>query len=144
MRIDPYFDTQRCIDRLFEVYKKHGSIIIACDFDETIFPFHNPDDRFDGVIQTLQQCSELNWDIVIFTSGLNERHDTMREYCNANGINIRGININVKPEINFGRDGAKIYYNILLDDKAGLWQATCILNGVVERVLHEKLIQNQN
>lgn len=144
MRIDPYFNTKLCVNRLYEVYKKHGSIIIACDFDETIFPFHSPDDKFHGVIEVLQQCSELDWDIVIFTSGLNERHDFMRQYCNESGINIRGININTRPEINFGRDGAKIYYNILLDDKAGLGQSTQILKEVVERVFQEKLIQNQN
>lgn len=131
---DPYFDTQICVERLYNVYKKHGNIIIACDFDETVFPYHNPNDKFEGVVNLLRECSDLNLDIVIFTSGLNERNDFMRQYCKERGIILRGININTNENIIFGREGAKIYYNILLDDKAGLGQAYEILKLTVEKI----------
>lgn len=133
---DPYFDTEICVERLFQVYQKHGNIIIACDFDETIYPFHNSSDKFDRVIYLLQECSDLNFSIIIFTSGLNERHEFMRQYCENNDIKISGINENL-PDMKFGRDGAKIYYNILLDDKAGLGQAYEILRKTINKLKYE-------
>jgi hypothetical protein len=130
---DPYFDTQLCIDRLYKVYQKHNNIIIACDFDETIYPFHNPSEKFEKVIELLQECSKLNLTIIIFTSGLNERHIFMREYCQNLDINIYGINKNV-DSMKYGREGAKVYYNILLDDKAGLGQSYQILKETISKI----------
>lgn len=133
---DPYFDTERCVERLFQVYQKHSNIIIACDFDETIYPFHNPNDEFTKVIELLRVCSNMELTILIFTSGLNERHELMRQYCENNNIKISGINENL-PDMKFGRDGAKIYYNILLDDKAGLGQAYEILTKTINKIKYE-------
>lgn len=130
---DPFFSTRRCVKRLFEVYKKHKSIIIAVDFDETIYPYHDFNNRFPKLIKLLEECSKNNLEIIIFTSGLNSRHHLMREYCNINNIKISGINVN-SQDLKFGGNGAKLYYNILLDDKAGLAQSYKILKKTLKLI----------
>ena len=37
----PYMNEQKCFDRLKSDYEKHGKIIVAFDFDNTIFDYIN-------------------------------------------------------------------------------------------------------
>ena len=37
---DPYLDNNLCVDRLVENWKQHGKIIIAFDFDNTIYDYY--------------------------------------------------------------------------------------------------------
>lgn len=130
---DPFLHTDFAVNRLFEQYKRTPRLIVACDFDETLYDFHNKGYKFPHVIQLLKRCNYHNFYIVIFTSSLKSRHEFIRYHCEQIGIKIDGINENV-VETPFGQDGAKIFYNIFLDDRAGLGQACEILEKTLDLI----------
>jgi hypothetical protein len=134
--MDPYFDTQRCIKRLLDEYHKHGKLIIAIDFDDTVFDYHQNGHEHDGVINMLKRCQALDFWMVVWTAAPEERHDSQVQYLNNLGITIHSVNENPLP-LPYGNHG-KIYYNLLLDDRAGLGQAFNILSQVVSEIEEEK------
>jgi hypothetical protein len=134
---DPYFSHEYSVERLLAVYNKHKTIIIALDFDETFYDCHKKEYTFSKVISLIKECNELNFTIIIFTASKVGRYPLMLDYCNQIGIKIDGINVNPSglPE-GMGTNG-KIYYNLLLDDKAGLYSAYLILRETVMRIKAE-------
>lgn len=129
---DPFFDTSRCVDRLFTQYLKHGRLIVATDFDETVKDYYQKGDTYPAVIGLLRRCTKLGFLIVVFSSSPRSRHDEIRAYMASIGVRCDGINENV---INWhhGTEG-KIYFNVLLDDKSGLFQAFEILRLTIARI----------
>lgn len=134
-KFDTYFDTKYAADRLYAEWQKHPKLIIACDFDDTVYDTHKKGHTFDMVIGLLRECKKLGFYVVCFTASKVERYDLIREHYKSLGIEIDGINQNV-IELPFGNNG-KIYANIFLDDRAGLFQAVTILTMVVERIKRE-------
>jgi len=130
--LDTFFDIKTCIDRLYCEWKKHPKLIIAVDFDDTVFDFHNRNQVHDNVINLLHECKKEGFYIVVFTASKPERYDFIKDYMEMKGIEIDGINKNV-IELPYGNNG-KIYYNILLDDRAGLFQAVTILTSVLFKI----------
>lgn len=130
---DPYFDRENCIKRLSAEYAKHGQLIVALDFDDTIFDFHKKGSTHEAVIGLINECQDLGFHIVIFTASPKERYDFIREHCATVGIKPKAINENALPELKYGQNG-KIYFNILLDDRAGLWEAYMTLRAVVNAI----------
>lgn len=128
-----FLNTEDSVDRLCNVYAKHGNIIVATDFDDTVYPFHSKDD-FSYILELLKRCSQLGFPIVVYTSAIPERYAFMVDYLNSHHIRVSGINRNVSEDIPYGKGGAKIYYNILLDDKAGLGQACTILEQFLLKI----------
>ncbi len=135
---DPYLETKFAANRLFTEWKKHGRLIVACDFDDTVFDFHNTKDgeskySHEYVISLLQDCQALNFYITIFTASAPARWNAIRVYmkekCN---IEITGVNVNPIP-LPFGNNG-KMYYNILLDDRAGLGQSVKVLEFTIQLI----------
>lgn len=132
---DPYFITDRCVDRLYEQWKKTPKICVAVDFDDTLFDFHQKGFEFNNVIDLLKECQKQGFYIVIYTASAKERHAFIVDHMTSLGIKIDAINKNVF-ESQFGNDG-KIFYNIFLDDRAGLLQAFHILHGLLTRIKTE-------
>lgn len=136
--MDAYFDTIKAINRLYDEWKKHPRLIIACDFDDTVYDTHEKGHTFNEVINLLQECKKLNFYVVMFTASKVERYPMIREHMTSLGIEIDGINQNV-IELPFGNNG-KIYANIFLDDRAGLFQAATTLLGLINKIKAEKSI----
>lgn len=69
---------------------------------------------------------------MLFTACAPSKREFQKNHLKDLGINIHSVNENpiVLP---FGNHG-KIYYNILLDDRAGLGQAVEILIEVIRRI----------
>lgn len=136
--MNPFEQTSACADRLYKEYKKHPRLIIACDFDDTVFNFHGyPDTDFKRIKNALTECAALDFYIVCFTASQVTRYDFIRKhFSDSMGISLDGINQNV-IELPYGNNG-KIYYNILLDDRAGLGQALDILEKLLTKINHEK------
>lgn len=124
---DPFLNYVFCYDRLLREYELHHSLIVAVDFDDTIYDYHNKGHTYTNVIELLKKCSKRGFKIIIFTA--NKDHKLINNYCNKIGLNIEGINKNVIPQFD---DCGKIYYNILLDDRAGLPAAYFFLNKLIE------------
>jgi predicted HAD superfamily phosphohydrolase YqeG len=109
--------------RLYTDYKKHGKLIIAFDFDNTVFDFHNVGDTFPEVISILQDARKAGHTLVLFTANEGYRLQKIREHLSTIGLNPYYVN-----ESPVFKDNRKPYYNILLDDRAGLESAFNQLN----------------
>ncbi len=131
---DPYLDHTRCVARLIREWEKHGALIVACDFDDSIYPFHGTDDTHPLVTALVRECSDLGWHIVIWTASHPDRYPLMRAHLAAAGIKVAAVNEN-PPELKlpFGKWG-KIYFNVCLDDRCGLSAAYAQLREVVDHV----------
>lgn len=119
-----------CVERLLDEYYKHGKLIVAFDFDNTIFDYHNNGGDYSQVINLLKECTDYECVMILFTANDNkEKQDWMIQYCNHFGIAVDYVNEN--PEV---LGTKKPYYNILLDDRAGLYEAYDILNNVIKQI----------
>jgi hypothetical protein len=117
---DPFLDDKNCVDRLFAEWKKYGSLIIAFDFDCTVFDYHNKGDTYEKVIELLRECRRQGFHLTVFTSCNDDRFDFIKDYLTKNDIPFDGIN-ETPDFIPF--KGRKVYFNVLLDDRAGLRSA---------------------
>lgn len=121
--MDQYLMPNASFKRLYEEYKKYGSLVIACDFDHTIFDFHEVGATHNMVITLLKDLIELNCKVIIWTGNVNEK--LVNDYCVSHGLAIYGINVNSDvSEKYYGKLGhvppRKLFANVYLDDRAAL------------------------
>lgn len=127
---DPYHSANECVARLVREYAAHRRLILAVDFDDTVFDFHGQGHVYDEAINLVVDAQKAGFYIVLFTGAPPERWPEQREYLSELGIVVDSINTN-PIELPFGRHG-KIFYNHLLDDRAGLGQACIILRRTLD------------
>lgn len=132
---DPYFNTERCVNRMLGWYKKHGNLIVAFDYDDTVYDFHKQDFAYPEVTALLKECSELGFVMILFTGHTDKDYETLKSDLAEQGIRVDAINESTVKDEMFKK---KIYCNILLDDKAGLGQAYEILRRTVDVIKKEK------
>lgn len=142
MRLSKHpFNTNQCALRLAKDFKKHNNLIVAFDFDNTIFDYHNNGGDYSEVISLLKECSSLGFIMILFTSDDSPtRLEWMVEYCFHYGIRVDYIN--ESPIM----DTIKPYYNILLDDRAGLESAYNSLNdaiNLIKEIKHASIKSNK-
>lgn len=118
---DPFTKNYNCVQRLLKEYQKHPKLIVAVDFDDTVYDFHNKGNSHEEVWDVLRRCDKLGFYIVCFTASLPVRFSSIEKHFESKGVKLSSINKNPIP-LPFGNHG-KIYYNILLDDRAGLGSA---------------------
>jgi MoaA/NifB/PqqE/SkfB family radical SAM enzyme len=138
--MDTFCSTNNAILRLYREWEKHKKLMVAVDFDDTIFDFHKKGNDHSMVINILKKCNELGFYVTIFTASKPERYDFIRNHMKELGVKIDAINENV-VQLPYGNNG-KIYYNILLDDRAGLGQAYTTLLSVIEMIRMANEIEN--
>lgn len=114
--------------RLLETYQKHHNLIVAIDFDDTIKNYH-PNDTCNLVVELIKRVQSLGFSLILFTCRENERLDEAIKYLHSIGIYPDSVNESVIVPFESSR---KPYYNILLDDKAGLGEAYEILKEVID------------
>lgn len=130
---DPYFRPEVCVERLIAEYRTHGKLIVALDFDDTVFDFHSLGNNYDAVIKLVRKAKRFGFYIVLFTGSDPSCYDNQKQYLRMHGIEVEeAVNKNPIP-LSFGNHG-KMYYNILLDDRAGLGQACAILEAVLDHI----------
>jgi len=122
--MDYFLDDQNCVDRLFEEWKKYGSIIVAFDYDNTVYDYYKRGDKFTDVIELLRECHKMKFHLTVFTSCNDDRFPEIKSYLDLMEIPFNAIN-ETPDFIPF--KGRKVYFNILLDDRAGLKSAYDIL-----------------
>lgn len=126
-----YLSSKNALDRLLEEYKKYKSLYIAFDFDSTVFDYHNSGDTFNVVEDKLRRAKEQGHKLILFTSRKDADLEFAINYCSEHGYKPDFVNEN--PEVCPGC--VKPYYNILLDDRAGLdsaYQTLCYLLNNIE------------
>lgn len=124
--------------RLLIEWRTHGKIIIAVDFDSTIFPYHtlNNKEDIERTIYLVKKAHEIGAYIVIFTASVESRFDFIREYCESIKVPIDSINKN-PIELPYGNNG-KIYYNLNICDRSGLNESLNILEEVINEMKTNK------
>lgn len=128
---DPFLDINRVVDRLYNEYKRYGDIIIAFDFDYTVHNFRDEDYTYDCVIELLRKWQPYA-KLVVFSASPEERYPYITDYLNRRAIPFDAINEDVLIEKR--KPTRKLYYNILLDDRAGLGSAYMALDMLYDRL----------
>ncbi len=128
----PFLDESVCVHRLVTEYKQHESLVIAYDFDNTVFDYHSKNHNYNEIVLLLREAKEINCHLIVFTAepSINKVADFL------NGRSIPFDSINENPPF-FKSTSRKIYYNLLLDDRAGLLSAYNQLKSVIN------IIKNQ-
>lgn len=134
--MDQYLRPESSLIRLMNEYELHKSLVIAFDFDNTVYDFHGAGYTYSDVIKLLIDLKEIGCYLICFTA--NEDRDFIAKYLEAKGIPVDAINVN--PPFFKGTAG-KIYFNALLDDRAGLEQVYNELTILVNRVKSNKPVE---
>ncbi len=113
---DPYAIKWAVTQRLINDFKKHGNIVVAFDFDNTIYDCHQKGFRFDGMVDLLLECQREG--LLMFCWTGNCDHSLVSRHCLSLGL--ESFNINCSPVELKEWDSPKPFYSILLDDRAGL------------------------
>lgn len=129
--------------RLYKEWLEHKKIIIACDYDDTIFPWRFvSQEQCDKVIEELIRCQKVGAYITIFTCSNVDRFQEIKDYCKSKGLHIDSINEN-PISLPYGNVN-KIYANIFLDDRAGLTESLLILTTARTMYFNKELALNEN
>lgn len=113
--MDYFLDVQNAYKRLIDEFTAHGKLIIAYDFDDTVFDYHNRGESYEDVINLLRRLRPYA-SFIVFTSCSKEKEAGIASYLEENDIPYDSINEDIITQ--FG--GRKVYYNLFLDDRAGL------------------------
>jgi hypothetical protein len=114
------------VDKLLNVFDAHGSIIVGLDFDDTVFPLTNSEyvvKRCEKVRDLINSFQPSHLVVCLYTVSDFSALEYKKSILNFYHINYSYVN---KSPIKMG-DGSKPFFNILLDDKAGLNESIEIL-----------------
>lgn len=131
---DPYIDATRVLDRIRAEYKKYGKLIVAFDYDDTVFDTHDNGWDYSMVIDLLQRVRPYAF-IICWSASPESRYREMYEHFAEKGIPCDAINENAPWIADKGR---KIYANIYLDDRSGLQTAYWALLTLVKELEEER------
>lgn len=132
----PFWEKNNFVSDLLLRYKKYGTIIIAVDYDNTIYDYSQKGVDFSEVHSLLRRASDIGCKIVIYTARNKRDFYKIYEYCNDISLKVDAINedvIDIDPPTS-----GKIYYNIILDDKGGLLEAIDVLKSTLDLIEKEK------
>jgi len=130
--MDKYLQPYSAFERLRAEYKKHGSLIVAVDFDDTLYDFHKSGATYYRVIELVRELKKIGCYIIIWTG--NEDTSFIRRYCDKEGIYYDSINEDAPYIKNTAR---KVYANVYIDDRAGLSQVYSDLTRLVNEVKYK-------
>lgn len=133
------FSKENCKKRLLDEYHKYGKLIVAFDYDNTIYDYHNDGGDYSEVIELLKDCSKLGFEMILFTCEEDIYKIAKKQIkCLEMGIGnyLESLKGFIPPYIKskLFPNSKKVYYNILLDDRAGLEESYEILKYVVDEI----------
>ncbi|MBP1309144.1 hydroxymethylpyrimidine pyrophosphatase-like HAD family hydrolase [Paenibacillus sp. 1182] len=133
--MDYYMEDRNVINRLIREWTQYGRLVIAYDFDNTVFDYHGEGHSYENVVKLLRDCKEEGAYLIVFTSRSEEELPFVCSYLNDNEIPYDSIN-EQPPFLDF--KGRKIYYNVLLDDRAGLHSSFSSLSATLQYIQQRK------
>jgi hydroxymethylpyrimidine pyrophosphatase-like HAD family hydrolase len=137
--MDFYLNDYEVAKRLLLNWLEHKSIIIAFDFDNTVFDYYNKGYTYNDVITLLQECKRLGAILILSTCRYDSSYKFMIDFLES--VHVKPDYINESPP-HIPYHSTKIYYNILLDDRAGLSSAYNMLNKVKQVIKLKPINQN--
>lgn len=125
---DRYSHYTESLSRLKEEYKKYKTLYIAFDFDNTVFDYHQRGDTFPLVEELLKVCKNKGFKLILFSANEDKQLDFAIKYCTDRGyapdfVNESPIMKTKKP-----------YFNLLLDDRAGLGETIQLLSDLLDSI----------
>jgi len=136
--MDRYLKSDSAYNRLWAEYNRHGSLIVAVDYDDTIFDFHGDGESYEMVKQLVRDLKVIGCTIIIWSG--NEDVNAIDIYLRENNIPWDFINENKMVNGNWvsGKDSRKVYANVYIDDRAGLAQVYEDLVRLISEVRNTK------
>ena len=119
--------------RLKEDYLIHKSLFVAYDYDNTVFDFHGLNINYSKIIELLRTCKSLGFTLILFTGNEGEKLEVIKKDLKHRNIPFDLINEN--PLMNT----RKPYYNILLDDRAGLKESYNNLKKLIDEIRNKEI-----
>lgn len=116
-----YANRDMVVTRLMREYETYGKLVIAVDFDNTIFDYHSRGLHLTCCISAVKKAIDLGNEVYIFTANVD--HALVRQTC----LELFGKEL-VINESSVYFDSRKPFYSLLLDDRAGLDSALRTLN----------------
>lgn len=133
---DPFMDEDRVLCRLRDEFKRYGKIIIAYDYDYTINNNQGEPYEYPALIQLLKDWRAYAH-FICYSASPKNRFPTMRARLVELDVPLDFINENI-PGVQVPQR-AKIYYSILLDDRAGLGECVRILRRLLNEIKLDEL-----
>jgi FMN phosphatase YigB (HAD superfamily) len=130
--MDFYLKSDNSYNRLLEEYHKYGTLVIAFDFDDTVYDFHKKGRKYIEVIELLKTLKSINCYLICWTG--QEDLEFVSSYLIENQIPFDAINEN--PPF-YKSESRKVYANAYLDDRAGLKQVYDDLKKIVKSKRNE-------
>ena len=110
-----FLQPENSFQRLLSEYQRYGSIVVAVDFDNTLYDYHKTGLDCSEIISLVRGLKSIGCIIALWTA--SEDTDLIVGYCAEQNIEYDLLNEN--PAF-FQSPSRKIYYNELLDDRAGM------------------------
>jgi hydroxymethylpyrimidine pyrophosphatase-like HAD family hydrolase len=118
--MDKYLEKDSAYNRLWAEYQKYGSLIVAVDFDDTLYDFWNTGESYEQVRQLVRDLHKANCYIIIWTG--NQNTEFVINFLKENNIPYDSINDEapVSKKVLGDNIPRKVYANVYVDDRAGL------------------------
>jgi hypothetical protein len=129
--MDYYLKPGNSFARLLDEYQKYRTLVVAFDFDDTVYDFHKKGRFYSDVITLLRDLKEINCYLICWTG--QEDLVFVKNYLIQNNIPFDSINENPPFHKSTSK---KVYANVYLDDRAGLKQVYEELNQLLQ---HESI-----
>jgi hypothetical protein len=132
--MDKYLQEDSSYNRLYVEYIKYGSLIVAVDFDDTLYDFHKDGSSYEMVKQLVRELKGIGCYIIIWTG--NQDIDLVVSYLKDNNVPYDSINDEAPISKKLLGDAIprKVYANVYIDDRAGLFQVYNDLKKLIENV----------
>lgn len=129
-------DADEQLMRLLRIHHEHGGLTVACDFDNTLFDFHYEREKhlrqeydLSEIHSLLVRLKAAGCYIIIWTA--SEDDAFVKRFLAQTNIPYDALNEN--PPFFKGK-ARKIYYNVLLDDAAGLRETYQLLTRFLNQI----------
>jgi hypothetical protein len=128
--MENYTNHDACIERLLREYEEHGNLVVAFDFDDTLFDLHGAGIDTSDVIELAKECNKLNLTVCLWTAvGEWNAIHYKTALCEYMGIKLDYVN-----ESPLLKNSKKPFFSILLDDRAGLESSYKVLQEVINQI----------
>ncbi len=136
---DPFVSREKTKERWRNEFQRYGSLIIAYDFDYTVHSYKDEDYTYELVVNLLREWRPYA-KYIVFSASPEVRFSYMKGYLKEKNIPFDTINDEIL-ERNYTR---KVYYNVFLDDRAGLGEVVEILYELLDELKNGSLVFDAN
>jgi hypothetical protein len=133
MAQDPYLTPGAAYKRLYEEYKRHGSLTIGVDFDGTLNDYHKEGHTYPRLHKLLRDLAAINCKIIVWTAYPDLRY--VLSFMKENNLPCDGVNTDGIPLPWASR---KPFFSAILDDRSGLHEVYVDLDMLAYTIINTK------